>query len=140
MSYNFFKLIGLDKIFAICDLDCLFNTNFINFLNVLSADSAFIVDFRKEIGFTVAGQPSRDFINKNINMLDPKKLVNKINELEKLGVFILRSGTPEQYYSENFIKAHSDQNIKKLWEELQLKTDLVNADELESILSTIVKS
>jgi len=140
VSHNFFKLMGFDKIFVICDLDCLFNTNFINFLNVLATDSTFIADFRKEIGVSGVDQPGSDFIDKNINKLDPKKLENKILELEKLGLFVLRKGTPEKYYSEDFIKAHSGRNVKKLWEEVQQETDLIDTDELESIMNTIIKS
>ena len=30
VSYNFFKLMGFKKVFVICDLDCLFDTNFNN--------------------------------------------------------------------------------------------------------------
>ncbi len=140
VSYNFFKLMGFKKIFVICDLDCLFDTNFKELLKTVSVDSDFIDDFRKDIGFSGAGQPGTEFVLSNIEKIDNKKITDKISELAKINIFVLKNGTPENYYSDDFKKDNSARNVKKIWEYLTSKEDLKNIEELGSIMNPILNS
>lgn len=140
VSYNFFKLMGFKKVFVICDLDCLFDTNFKELLNIVSFDSNFIDDFQKDIGFTEKGQPGSEFVLSNLAKIDAKKLNDKIDELGKINIFALKKGTPENYYATDFKNKNDGRNIKKLWEILTEKKELDNIEELESIMNSIFNS
>jgi len=140
VSHNFFRLMGFKKVFVICDLDCLFDTNFKELLKIISFDSSFIEDFRKDIGYTDKGQPGIEFVLSNLSKLDIKKLDDKIDELEKVHILVLRKGTPENYYSEDFKNKNNEKNIKKLWELLSEKNDLKYVEELKNMLNSIFNS
>lgn len=139
MSYNFFKLIGFQKVFVICDLDCLFDTNFKELLKVISIDTNFIDEFRKEIGLTENGQSGIKFVLENISKMDNKKLSDKIDELSKKDVFVLKQGVPENYYADDFKHSHNGRSVKKLWEFLTQKNELDNIEEIENIINSIIK-
>jgi len=140
VSYNFFKLMGFKKVFVICDLDCLFDTNFKELLKIVSLDSNFIDDFRKDIGFNDEGQPGIAFVLSNFAKLDAKKLNDKIDELSKKDIFVLKKGTPENYYTNDFKNNNDGKNIKKLWKFLTRKEELDNIEELKNIMNLILNS
>lgn len=140
VSYNFFKLMGFKKVSIICDLDCLFDMNFKELLKTVSIDSEFIDGFRSDIGFSGTGQPGTEFVLSNIGKIDDKKLTGKINELAKVNIFVLKNGTPENYYSEKFKNNNSAKNVKKIWEYLTSKEDLKSISDLEGIMNQISNS
>jgi len=138
VSYNFFKLIGFNKVFAICDIDTLFNINFKEFLKVKSINSDFIDEFRGLIGFNKSGQPSLEEVLLNINKVGIKKIENKIKELKKNEIFVLTKGAPENYYSDNLKNNNPNTNIKSLWEKVESKNDFDGLTELTNIMKDIL--
>jgi predicted ATP-dependent endonuclease of OLD family len=139
VSYNFFKLMGFQKIFVICDLDCLFNLNFKELMSVIGENSDFIEVFRNEISFTDDSQPGIKFVLENLNKMEGNKLQSKIDDLVKKNIFVLEYGTPENYYSDKFKQDNKNTGEKSLWEKLKSKTELKNTSELEKIMEVISK-
>lgn len=138
ISYNFFKLMGFSKLYIICDLDCLFNTNFKETLKIFLLDDSFIEDYRKDIEYVSTGQPSSEYVLSNIKKVNPKKLGDKVIELREKGIFVLKQGPPEEYYSDDFVLRNKNKNIKRLWESFESKDDLKNLEEIEEIMNTII--
>jgi predicted ATP-dependent endonuclease of OLD family len=137
VSLQFFKLLGLDKVSIVVDLDALFDKTFEPTLQAVGSDPSIVDGLRKAIGYSDTGQPGLAFVLQNIGKVD-SKLINKvIGELREKSVFVLSKGSPENYYAETLKTKHAGRDSKTLWQFVESKADFVDVSELELVLKAV---
>lgn len=139
ISCNYFKTLKINNISVICDLDCLFDLNFKLLLKDFKINDEFVDIFRKKIKFDKEGQPGSEYVLENINKLLPKDLDSVIDKLAKKNIFVLKKGTPENYYDEKFVAKNETYPIKSLWQKISNEMDIKYKNELKSIFNAISK-
>jgi predicted ATP-dependent endonuclease of OLD family len=128
----FYKKMGFEDVSVISDLDYMFSCDFKHLLESLGLDVNLSEKLRKHIEFDRDGDPSLEYVvEKNKGKDEPEGFDDLLKALEKERIFVLRKGSPEQYY-----KAGSAS--KSFWDDIGTKDDLLDAGDLESLMKTIL--
>jgi hypothetical protein len=123
---------GFEDVSVISDLDYMFSCDFKHLLESLGLDVNLSEKLRKHIEFDRDGDPSLEYVvEKNKGKDEPEGFDDLLKALEKERIFVLRKGSPEQYY-----KAGSAS--KSFWDDIGTKDDLLDAGDLESLMKTIL--
>lgn len=137
-AFKFFRLLGCENVGAILDLDALFKNDTKHFMKDLSLDEDTIDKFRNLIEWKESGDPKLNDVLTGIKAhtaIDSE--IEKIcGELKKHKVFILRKGSPENYYSETLKTklGKASVNEKELWKYLESKDELQHTEDLHEVL------
>ncbi len=137
VARKFFVLLGLQDIGAILDLDALFKNDTKHLLKDLNLDENTVDNLRKMIGWTQAGDPSLNDVLAGVkaNAAVNPEIEKVCAEFKKHNVFVLKQGSPEQYYSDGLKAKLGKASVseKRLWEYLESKGDLIHTEELSKI-------
>ena len=129
---KFYKALGFDAVFAVCDLDYVFSNDCKYLLKELNLGQDCQDNLRKHIGWTDAKDPSLEEVLKQLNDKGrPDNLKALIDKLEKQKVFIISNGAPEMYYK-------NDNGQKTAWEQLKSENDLIEKEYLKELVQKLM--
>jgi hypothetical protein len=130
---KFYRFMGFDAVFTVCDLDYIFSNDFKNLLKEIEFDENLSIKLREYIEWDNPGDPPLKLVCEKIETKGlPDFFQTLCDNLKKYQVYILGKGAPEMYLKNNL-------GQKTGWENITSADDLLEPAYLKELLEELME-